>query len=223
MEPHEWYDRIAKLYRATRGDKMRRQLAVELLQLRLGDVVLVPGCGTGFDLPYLMPAVGPEGRVIGLDYSKEMLRRAESLVHRHEWTNVTLIHADAQELSADFLHAHTGVSEVDGLLFANVLSIFPNWTDVFARGFDLLRLGGRCVVVDIKPSSGAGRISNPLVAVWKRLGAADIRRRVLEPLEARAGAVDITCWRHFFVAGATKQESAHEAPATSGAVEDGLE
>jgi demethylmenaquinone methyltransferase/2-methoxy-6-polyprenyl-1,4-benzoquinol methylase len=206
MEPHEWYDRIASFYRDSSGDKRRRQLAADLLELRPGHVVLAPGVGTGFDLPYLVPAVGAKGHVIGLDYSKEMLSRAESLVNDRRWTNVRLIHADARVLSADLLYEHARIRQVDALLFANVLSIVPEWRDVFERGFRILRPGGRCVIIDIKPLAGPARVLNPFVSTfWRHLGAADVGRRVETALEARAHSLTVIRSGFFIVAGATKE------------------
>ena len=68
-----------------------RKRAVDQLKLRLGDRVLEVGCGTGRNFPYLRDAVGLEGRIYGVDLSKEMLRGARKLYHRRQWTNVVLI------------------------------------------------------------------------------------------------------------------------------------
>lgn len=83
LEPHEWYEWIAKFYRDTAADKARRQRAAELLDLRAGKVVLAPGCGAGFDFPLLVPAIA--GRTQRLDQRDAGSRRrllAESRLPR---------------------------------------------------------------------------------------------------------------------------------------------
>lgn len=67
-----------------------RRMAVDCLQLRPGDCVLDLGCGTGMSLPLLHAAVGPAGRVVGVDVSADMLLLALSRVQREGWGNVAL-------------------------------------------------------------------------------------------------------------------------------------
>jgi ubiquinone/menaquinone biosynthesis C-methylase UbiE len=63
--------------------KDSRRKAVDCLGLRAGDRVLDVGCGTGRSLGYLHKAVGPTGRVYGIDISAGMLRKAQIL--RRQW------------------------------------------------------------------------------------------------------------------------------------------
>jgi demethylmenaquinone methyltransferase/2-methoxy-6-polyprenyl-1,4-benzoquinol methylase len=67
--------------------------------LRLGprDVVLDVGCGTGQAFPVLEEAIGPEGRLIGIDLSAAMLARAAERIERDGWRNVTLIESSVEE------------------------------------------------------------------------------------------------------------------------------
>jgi SAM-dependent methyltransferase len=74
-----------------------RKRAVDRLNLRLGDRALEVGCGTGRNFSFLRDAVGPEGRICGVDLSEGMLRKARKLCHRRQWTNFVLIEADAAE------------------------------------------------------------------------------------------------------------------------------
>ncbi len=52
--------------------------AVDRLSLQPGDHVLEIGCGTGRNLPFLSAAVGPQGRVYGVDLSPGMLGEGAS-------------------------------------------------------------------------------------------------------------------------------------------------
>ena len=61
-----WEDRFP-------DDGPRYERAVSDLAPRQGSAVLDAGCGTGRALPALLAAVGPSGRVVGLDLTPEML------------------------------------------------------------------------------------------------------------------------------------------------------
>ena len=67
-----------------------RQEAVARLGLSPGQVVLDIGCGTGLSLSMLQQAVGPTGRVLGVDQCPEMVSEARHRVERHRWTRVEL-------------------------------------------------------------------------------------------------------------------------------------
>ena len=53
-----------------------REQAIRHLALQPGETVLDLGCGTGLSLPPLRRAVGPQGRVIGIEQCPEMLSQA---------------------------------------------------------------------------------------------------------------------------------------------------
>ncbi len=57
-----------------------RRKAVAALKLQPGDTVVEIGCGTGLNFPLLQQAVGPEGRLIGVDLTDSMLEQARQRV-----------------------------------------------------------------------------------------------------------------------------------------------
>ncbi len=94
------YRRRAQVYdlELAAFEPVRRQ-TVARLALSPGDTVLDLGCGTGLSLDLLVSAVGPHGRVFGLEQCEAMLDLARDRVVRHGWRNVTLVGASVQ--SAD--------------------------------------------------------------------------------------------------------------------------
>jgi ubiquinone/menaquinone biosynthesis C-methylase UbiE len=75
-----------------------RAEAVAALDLRMGESALDMGCGTGLSHPHLRRAVGPSGRVVGVDVSAAMLGRARRRVVLGGWNNVHLVHADGARM-----------------------------------------------------------------------------------------------------------------------------
>jgi SAM-dependent methyltransferase len=68
-----------------------RRLAISRLALRPGDVVLDIGCGTGLSLSLLRQGIGPQGRIVGIEQSPEMIDRARQRVAQQRWAHVTLM------------------------------------------------------------------------------------------------------------------------------------
>ena len=71
-----------------------RSLAVKRLRLKKGDCVIDLGCGTGLNFPFIVERIGPEGRLIGVDLTPEMLACAQKRVDQFGWENVELIESD---------------------------------------------------------------------------------------------------------------------------------
>src|SRR3954452_10197469 len=115
------YDRVARFYKVFEPLYLifphARRKAVEALALTPGDTVLEIGAGTGRNFPYLVDAVGPSGRVIGVDASEGMLAEAAKLIARRGWSNVELLRQDAAQLEIE--------GEVDGVLFSLSYSAMP--------------------------------------------------------------------------------------------------
>ena len=73
-----------------------KQRATETLSLRPGDRVLEVGCGTGVDLPALVAAVKPGGRVAGIDLSERAVDQAK--LRMAAVPEAEMLVADAHEL-----------------------------------------------------------------------------------------------------------------------------
>ena len=68
-----------------------RYRAIWNLDLRPGDAVLDVACGTGLSFPILQDAIGPDGRLVGVELSPEMAALAQARIERARWRNATLI------------------------------------------------------------------------------------------------------------------------------------
>jgi ubiquinone/menaquinone biosynthesis C-methylase UbiE len=156
------------------GDLRRR--AVARLGLSRGDSVLDIGCGTGVNFPYLRDAVGPSGRIYGVDISPGMLRKALQRRDAHGWNNVELRECDVVDYAAP--------APLDGVLFSLSYNTMPHHRDVLRHAWQQLRPGGRLVIMDAKlPPGWGGRLilpftlwlmkrtmlGNPLIHPWEEL------------------------------------------------------
>ncbi len=111
-----------------------RQQAVKLLNLQPGEQLLIPGIGTGMDLPLIPLGVS----VVGVDISHEMLAKAHLRVNSRQ---VTLLEMDAQTL--DFADG-----SFDAVLFNLILSVVPDGAAAFREAWRALRPGGRALIFD---------------------------------------------------------------------------
>lgn len=80
-----------------------RQRAVSHLALRPGETVLDAGCGTGLSFALLEEAIGPNGRIIAIDQSPDMLARARARCEATGWSNVVLIESPVEEAAIPVL------------------------------------------------------------------------------------------------------------------------
>jgi demethylmenaquinone methyltransferase/2-methoxy-6-polyprenyl-1,4-benzoquinol methylase len=74
-----------------------RYRAIWSLALAPGDAVLDVACGTGLSFPILQDAIGPAGRLVGVELSPEMAALAQARIDRARWTNATLVVARLED------------------------------------------------------------------------------------------------------------------------------
>ena len=137
------YDLTSRFYPAPGYPQRAQRLrAVRALGLRPGDTVIDIACGTGLNFALIEEAIGPEGRIIGVDLTDAMLARAQDRIERKGWSNISLAQADASEF--DF------PTDIDAILSTYALSQVPECAEVIAHGAAALSGGGRWVVLDLK-------------------------------------------------------------------------
>ncbi|HZC22878.1 MAG TPA: class I SAM-dependent methyltransferase [Candidatus Binatia bacterium] len=155
------YDLTSNLYYfiGVRVGKFRKE-AVQAIKLQRGSRVLDLACGTGLNFPYLEEAVGPEGRIIGVDMTPSMLVQARRRVDREGWRNVELIESDAAHIALE--------QSVDGVLCTFAISLVPDYPAAIRNFAALLSVGGRMVFLDVKSAEGALSFLNPLAVFLTR-------------------------------------------------------
>ncbi|MFB6233690.1 MAG: class I SAM-dependent methyltransferase [Haloarculaceae archaeon] len=144
-DARQFYGRWARVYdlvAAAPGLRSWRQRAAAALELDPGETVVEMGCGTGANVPPLCEQVGPDGRVVGIDVTREMLRRARDRDAR-TGPGVHYLLGDA---------ARPPVSRADAVLATFVVGIFEDPAAVVGRWCDLVGSGGRVALLNFQRS-----------------------------------------------------------------------
>jgi ubiquinone/menaquinone biosynthesis C-methylase UbiE len=161
------YDVTSRLYPVPGYPQRAQRLrAVQALGLRPGDSVVDIACGTGQNFSLIEQAIGPEGRIVGVDLTDAMLAQAQHRIATNDWRNISLVQADAAEF--DF------PTEVDAIVSTYALSHVPECADVIAHGAAALSGGGRWVVLDLKaPDKAPQWLAQLGIALARPFGSID--------------------------------------------------
>jgi SAM-dependent methyltransferase len=111
-------------------------------QLREGNTVLDLGCGAGLDSIRASRRVGPAGRVIGVDFSVEMVEKAKRNAKAVGANNAEFRNGEADALSVED-------GSVDIVISNGVFNLCLDKPKVLAEVFRVLRPGGRVQMADI--------------------------------------------------------------------------
>lgn len=122
--PH--YDQVTKLHE-------QRKRSIALLDPRPGERLIVIGCGTGADLPYIPPGI----EVLATDVTPAMLRQARA--HARPGIDFQIMDGMALELPD---------GSFDAAILHMVLEVIPDPVRCLQEAARVLRPGGRLAVFD---------------------------------------------------------------------------
>ncbi len=107
-----------------------------------GARVLDLGCGAGLDSLIAARRVGVHGRVIGIDFSDEMVARARQAAAEVGDRNITLCRADAENLPIKD-------GSVDVALVNGIFNLNPEREMIFRELARVMRVGGRVFAAEL--------------------------------------------------------------------------
>lgn len=124
-----------------------------------GDVLVDVGSGSGFDALVASQLVGPEGRVVGIDMTHEMLSKARSGARTMGATNLEFRegYADQLPLSDNF---------ADVLISNGVLNLTPDKEKTLREWARVLKPGGCLYIGDILVSERIPQEALDDISLW---------------------------------------------------------
>lgn len=159
-----------------------RQKAVELLNLKAGDRVLDAGCGSGGSFPYLVNAVRPSGKVIGIEISPESAGSARRRAAKNDWKNIRVIESDALDVRL--------TDSFDGLLMFAAADIYAS-TEALEIILPHLKANARMVAFGAKLSRHRfGRLLNPVLKTLFKLSFSTTPKPDYEPWQIMANYIE---------------------------------
>ncbi len=129
-------------------------------EIKEGMVVLDLGSGAGFDCFLAAKKVGKTGKVIGVDMTEKMIRKASENAKKYGFSNVEFRLGEIEELPVED-------NSVDVIISNCVINLSPDKPKVFNEAYRVLKKGGKMLVSDIvllKELSEADRKDKKLIA-----------------------------------------------------------
>lgn len=213
------WDRAASYYESCWQEQLRpaQKRLLEMADLQLRERVLDLACGTGLVTLPAARHVGPEGKVVAIDLSDEMVDTVDQKVRNHQLGQVLIERMDAETLDfADYAF--------DAALCSLGLMYVPNPVQALGEMHRVLRPGGRVVAAVWGRRERCGwaeifpimdrRVASDVCPLFFQLGTGD----ALQAAFQTAGFQDIETDRFSTTLHYDDPEAACEAAFWGGAV-----
>jgi ubiquinone/menaquinone biosynthesis C-methylase UbiE len=117
-------------------------LPTEFAKIKKGDTVVDLGSGAGNDCFVALAEAGESGKIIGIDFTDEMISKAKANASKLGFTNIEFVKGDIEELPLESNIADVVVSNC-------VLNLVPDKEKAFAQIYRILKPGGHFSISDV--------------------------------------------------------------------------
>ena len=115
---------------------------VALSNIKKGDIILDLGSGAGFDAFLAAKKTGSSGKVVGIDFTEEMINKSRELAQKYDYKNVEFRLGDIENLPFE--------DEYFNVIISNcVINLAPDKFKVFKEAYRVLKNDGTMYVSDI--------------------------------------------------------------------------
>ncbi|MFA6189922.1 MAG: arsenite methyltransferase [Candidatus Staskawiczbacteria bacterium] len=111
-------------------------------KIKEGDTVLDLGSGAGIDAILAAKKVGPNGKVIGVDMTEEMVEKAKDNAKKQNIENVEFLMGEIENLPLKD-------NSVDTIITNCVINLTPDKAKTFSEAYRVLKQGGSIYLSDI--------------------------------------------------------------------------
>jgi SAM-dependent methyltransferase len=117
-------------------------LPTEFAKIDKGDTVVDLGSGAGNDCFVARAEAGESGRIIGIDFTDEMISKAKANATKLGFTNIEFVKGDIEDMPLESNIANVVVSNC-------VLNLVPDKLKAFAQIHRILKPGGHFSISDV--------------------------------------------------------------------------
>jgi ubiquinone/menaquinone biosynthesis C-methylase UbiE len=137
----EGYDKLEG-YTKTADYGLGCGIPTEFANIQIGDTVLDLGSGAGNDVFVARAIVGEEGRVIGIDFTDEMIKKANENKEKTGFSNVEFRKGDIEAMPVED-------NSIDVIISNCVINLVPDKKKAFSEIYRVLKPGGHFCISDM--------------------------------------------------------------------------
>ena len=117
-------------------------LPTQFAKIKMGDTVIDLGSGAGNDCFVARAETGPEGKVIGIDFTPAMIEKARNNAEKLNFNNVEFRQGDIEKIPVT-------ANKADVVISNCVLNLVPNKENVIKDIYRVLKPGGHFSISDV--------------------------------------------------------------------------
>ena len=184
------YDTVAFILSLGQAKRLYKEVAARL-RVPAGATVVELGCGPGSVIPSLLHKIDPSSKIIGIDFSDQMIELANANKSKNDWNNVHFQCMDMYEYSPD--------NKADCVIFCLALTAIPNYQKAIDQALSILKTDGQLLVLDSIPIKG--KWYYPLADFYTHLKALVVGAKPVAAIVEYIGNKTIIQEKHIMVGG----------------------